>query len=492
MRFAHRIVLLILMSGCADSVGSGAPGIVVLGGSGAPDSALAIRSEPLKVQVRGTNGKPSRGVVVRFGREPGPLPIVYTASIARPTSWQYATEDTTDGQGMASAYVRHGTLAGNATLTVTAPEVNQSTTVSYSIRPGAPVRVRILPEDTALYVGGSYALRAAVLDRHANVVGPVPITTPSPSITLTSDSVVSGVTIGRAIILTQSAIGADTSWASVVPVGTIGAHFFGRFVGDSMGPVVMNLDGSEFRRVFVTGPTPREYTPGPGGAPRWYANGQRLVFDANMDGTSRLYTAGLSGDLSRLIQRSTEGINETEPAPDWTGDWIYYVSRISSRDAILRATPDGSVVERITPVDDEFAFLRAPSPSPDGSKLAYIATRANWEIDWHLLVRDLTNGRVIQLGVKGASPAWSPAGDWIAYIAGSHSGALRVIRPDGSGDRALTTGAFFSGLTWSPDGRYMIANRADLPWVMSLINVASGEQLPLGFAHGMYGPAWRR
>nr|QNT35710.1 Tol-Pal system protein TolB [uncultured Methanosarcinales archaeon] len=52
------------------------------------------------------------------------------------------------------------------------------------------------------------------------------------------------------------------------------------------------------------------------------------------------------------------------------------------------------------------------------------------------------------------SPEWSPDGRRIAYTSGNISNFdIRIMNPDGSDKKQLTTGALISGFDWSPDSR---------------------------------------
>ncbi len=56
-----------------------------------------------------------------------------------------------------------------------------------------------------------------------------------------------------------------------------------------------------------------------------------------------------------------------------------------------------------------------------------------------------------------STPVWSPRGDLIAFTKQTRGQfAIGVMRPDGSGERILTTGFHNEGPTWSPNGRVIM------------------------------------
>ena len=52
---------------------------------------------------------------------------------------------------------------------------------------------------------------------------------------------------------------------------------------------------------------------------------------------------------------------------------------------------------------------------------------------------------------------WSPTGEWIAFTKQtSDAFAIGVMKPDGSGERILTSGFHNEGPTFSPNGRVIM------------------------------------
>jgi len=88
-----------------------------------------------------------------------------------------------------------------------------------------------------------------------------------------------------------------------------------------------------------------------------------------------------------------------------------------------------------------------PAFSPDGALLAFAAGPT--ASDRHLVIAnaDGTNRRALTTGGAGTSdPSWSPDGGWLAFASdGSGSQQLYVVRTDGTGLHALTSG---SGKKW--------------------------------------------
>jgi Tol biopolymer transport system component len=107
-------------------------------------------------------------------------------------------------------------------------------------------------------------------------------------------------------------------------------------------------------------------------------------------------------------------------------------------------------------------------------------------------ILDMDTGMVDALDIIGASPRWSPAADWIAYILGEEAGPLKVMRSDGSDQRQVSQGLarYMGGLDWSPDGEWVIVRNFDTKR-LHIIHVSTGLSLPLPYTERLLHPTWR-
>ena len=89
----------------------------------------------------------------------------------------------------------------------------------------------------------------------------------------------------------------------------------------------------------------------------------------------------------------------------------------------------------------------------------------------------------ISFGVGSYStPVWSPRGDLIAFTKQSGGKfSIGVMKPDGSGERILTTGFHNEGPTWAPNGRVLMFFRQNAgsggPQLYSIDLTGYNEQL---------------
>ena len=122
------------------------------------------------------------------------------------------------------------------------------------------------------------------------------------------------------------------------------------------------------------------------------------------------------------------------------GPRLYFPSRID----------EGSVRARL---------IQAPEASPDAKRLAFSALT-------HMYIMDLPNGKPARLtagDTREYEPAWSPDGEFLAYVtwspAGGHVWKWRTTAQFQPQQLTLTPG-YFQSLAWTPDGSKIVALRA--------------------------------
>ena len=120
--------------------------------------------------------------------------------------------------------------------------------------------------------------------------------------------------------------------------------------------------------------------------------------------------------------------------------------------------------------------------SPDGKRLAVELQKIGGSLFIGIL--DLDTGNLQPVG-DGFEPAWSPTGEWIAYIDPTGEKCM-LVHPDGTGTKiAKSVGGrvfghreFAWGLVWSPDGKKLLLNevKGDGPSLdVLLLDLESGR-----------------
>jgi hypothetical protein len=167
------------------------------------------------------------------------------------------------------------------------------------------------------------------------------------------------------------------------------------------------------------------------------ANGLLVASSGGAD--ADVSTITLTGFATAIVGDDTT----QDRQPSWSGDGATVVlTRTAPGSPFWRVSPDGTGLTQLTALNAGDSF---PTPSPDGSRLAFVRGGA-------LLVgaADGSGAAQIAAGSQIASPAWSPDGSTIAY---DDSGNIYSV-PAGGG---AVTGLFAtpdaeSQPAWFPDG----------------------------------------
>lgn len=138
------------------------------------------------------------------------------------------------------------------------------------------------------------------------------------------------------------------------------------------------------------------------------------------------------------------------PHPAATSGTIAFTKLHSGGSGISIVAPDGSHQRALT--NHRGWRDSDPAWSPDRKRIAFTRSTDNGRSSRIYVMRaDGSLVRRITPGTFDDRAAWSPDGRWIAYQAMS---GIRLVRPDGSGNRLVRgTAAGSSYPAWAPDGK---------------------------------------
>ena len=114
-----------------------------------------------------------------------------------------------------------------------------------------------------------------------------------------------------------------------------------------------------------------------------------------------------------------------------------------------------------TRLTDTPAIDTSPSYSPDGTQICFESDRGGKP---QIYVMPASGGAAQRISfskddINGtySTPVWSPRGDYIAFTKqGGGQFAIGIMKPDGSGERILTSGWHNEGPTFAPNGRVLM------------------------------------
>ena len=487
------VSLAAIVVGCGGDAATGAggtspssPGVHVVSGDAGDDTIDALSPGVLTARVIGANRRPLAGAVVMF--EAVSVPRGTPVFAERPTMrvqglsrlfFGPMAADTSNSKGEASVVTQMGVVAGPGMVIVRVPELGFIDTASFTVRAGQAAGVTIVPRDASMYVGARITPRVTSVDRYGNTrPDPVTISSPSSGVQV-SDGTISASAIGRATVLARSGSFLDSAFVSVVPRGTVAVQGRMRNSGDSLATYVFNLDGEGFTQLILSRMAVGYF----GEMPTvWAADGRTLIYHDNKpDHTKSLWRVDVpSGEIRRLLSAPLQLADERYPTRSGDGQWVYFNGPDYGISQAYRARVDGSELQLLSPPRKHQLY---PHASPDGTRIVY-------QFFGSIEVMTLAGQVVRPLGESGLVARWSPSGASIAYS--TPGGALRTMRPDGSGALTLSSAKQFDPFfDWSPDERYLIAT-AD--GVLYLVEVATGELLPvplLAIPRGVLMPSWR-
>lgn len=148
-------------------------------------------------------------------------------------------------------------------------------------------------------------------------------------------------------------------------------------------------------------------------------------------------------------------------APRFSPDGNYLIMSIARQGttSIYEVNLNTSTMKMLTGIPGTIST--SPSYSPDGRYIVFNSDRDGAQRHLYVMNRDGSSIHRISIGAGNYSdPVWSPRGDFIAFSKLYRGNFyIGVMRPDGSGERMLTTSWLDEGPTWSPNGRVIMFSR---------------------------------
>jgi Tol biopolymer transport system component len=203
-------------------------------------------------------------------------------------------------------------------------------------------------------------------------------------------------------------------------------------------------------------------------APIWSPDGRHIAYLATEANIITLHVARPDGSEDRELAAGPPWSGYGPWNPAWTPDGqTLAFDDGNGRDApqgIFTVGVDGSKRRMLV------ANAREPAYSPDGSKLAYVAVSGSQRVGLFVADADGSHSRRLTSSADAAAPTWSPRGTLIAF---KRADSLRVVRADGSGERAIASHVPSAPL-WSPRGQLIAFVRGitvgpDRPFESSIV-----------------------
>lgn len=281
------------------------------------------------------------------------------------------------------------------------------------------------------------------------------------------------------LVLTVAATNVAPGTSGARPPLPSGRIAFTSYADGRLDVEVIGPDGSERRSITVDGKS---------SLPRWSHDGSRIAYESTRSGTSQIYVrtvaTGAETMLTDRYRNSTPAWFADDRSLVFASDRAHYPNGGSDLYRVWLGRGGGSV-KRLT-TSDWYVYRTAPDVSPDGRTVMlqhYDSSAGEYAI--HSVERlALATGDVTRY-VSGESPRLSPNGRALAYVSElddpTSGGPVDVIvaRSDGSAPRSVLRGIGLTGLSWSPDGRWiaMCAN-----YELMIIPSAGGRLRRVGTA----------
>ncbi len=194
--------------------------------------------------------------------------------------------------------------------------------------------------------------------------------------------------------------------------------------------------------------------------PNWSPDRRSVVYTTYRRNNQEIVWLEL-GKGKRRILVPPETLNMT-PTVSPNGRWLAYAS---AKDSAKQGNSDIFMMnmrtEKKKPLTNHVSAELSPTWSPDGRELAFTSDRTG-RPQIYIMRADGSHVRRLTFdGRYNAAPAWSPRGDWIAYVCRVPGYGLKLCRisPDGKRRVQMTNGPpneIDDSPSWAPNGRHLV------------------------------------
>lgn len=493
MRVRLSWMALLLATACSGGDEHVAPDpayAVVLSGAPQADTIDALLREPLVARfTRDSLPAADLPVRIRVAGCPSQCPTVALET----GGFHPALTVSTDSVGEVHLRVRLGRVRGSALVIAEMVDASVSDTGTVQVVSGAPDTLLLGTSlDTGLVIHSRMALEARVADRGGNtLLVPVQTIVDQDYLRVSGDTL-TAVDYGLAFVTVSASSGLRhweaRGYVAVVPPGRL---VLSSYAGNVE---IANTDGSARRVLGAAGTTGGGWSPD-GNRVAYSGSGAQLLVQRDLAQGELVLTASTVGPLAEM----------TAPSYSRAGDWIYFAGwpKRDNSDGnqasweVWRIHSDGRGLERIGQpglnADADFA----PTPAPDGNRVAWVTSRGGAPEVHQLAIHDVSSGiTAVVPGAIGYWPSWSPVADSIAYLRADAGGnlSLYLIAVTGGTPRNVVPsyGYFrYTQMGWSPDGNWMVATTWEDPMSVVLVRMSDGLMIRLPWVKGLVtGSSW--
>ncbi|KXK20331.1 MAG: WD40 domain-containing protein [Chloroflexi bacterium OLB15] len=240
-------------------------------------------------------------------------------------------------------------------------------------------------------------------------------------------------------------------------------------------------------------------------SPAWSPDGQQIAYISqspqrlesslivmNWNGTQRrsLASVQLNGIVNSALAWSPDGSQIAYTTSDDSGSQGVYMIDVEGSTPLRVTESRGNVFSPTWSPDGQLAFAWSPVAN---TEIYVFSPQLVETMDSHTPVP--SPQRITNSYYTDTAPAWSPDGEWIAFVSDrAGTSDVYLMRPDGNDLHALTaTNDRDANPTWSPDGRRLafVSNRDGARTIYMMWSDGSDVRRLLDAVSEDNRPAWR-